>query len=904
MRPIERGRLLDRAARAVRRRRARARGARPGRRDRSGRSRKRCATRACDPHGPGVDAVAVTCGPGLVGSLLVGVSAAKAMAMAWGVPLVGREPPRGPPRRRPPRARRPWSCPSSRCSSRAGTPCSSPSASAGPVRAARRDDRRRGGRGLRQGRAVPRARLPRRARRSTASPRDGDPPAFAFPRPLRDAGYDVSLSGLKTAVVRAVDAAPTSATADVAASFQAAVVDVLVAKCARAVEPTWARARSRSAAAWRRTARCARAARVARGPTRRPLRAALARLLHGQRRDDRRGGVPPPRRRRPEPAVDARGPRRSPWRSRDAARRPTRPARTRSRSSRSGVAEADGVLGDADAIALATATPDGRPSVRMVLLRGITDVGVRFFTNYESRKGTELAPTRDAAIVWFDAAHRRQVRVEGTVAELAGGRVRRLLREPRPGPPARRGRVAPVRGAGGPHDARARLRGRRGAVRGPRRRAPRALGRVPAHGERRRAVAPARRPAARPVRLSARAERLGRRPPRALRLARARGGRRLRSRRRLRRDVSSQGALPSFPTGGDDLDALEGGGYATWLRRAGGFLIDSVVVLAVTRAARKGRRRPHGLQLDRCPRARRAPCAQPAAARCRPAERGGLRSSTPSCFLASPWQATLGMRACRVQRRSRVRRGPRRRSAHSAARAGDLHGGAGRLHAALHRRARLATSRTCAGRCGTPAARRSTTSSRGRSSSTASRGPDVGLRFPPSGFTDKTAARAGVRYASWLRRFGGWAIDTLLILTINYVIGALYSITIGSIGTGLVVTVILLGVISTTAIVYNTLCLAKLDGQTPGMRVLQIRCTPLGNRRRISIPQALTRSFVGAIFTSSFTAYWVRPFLAPPAEAVLGAFTLLAWFWLLVDQRRQTWWDHLAATVVLNDAGY
>jgi pyridoxamine 5'-phosphate oxidase len=79
----------------------------------------------------------------------------------------------------------------------------------------------------------------------------------------------------------------------------------------------------------------------------------------------------------------------------------------------------DGVLADADAIALATATFDGRPSVRMVLLRGITDVGVRFFTNYDSRKGTELASNPRAAIVWFDAVGRRQVRVEGTASELA-----------------------------------------------------------------------------------------------------------------------------------------------------------------------------------------------------------------------------------------------------------------------------------------------------------------------------------------------------------------------------------------------------------------------------------------------------------------------------------------------------
>jgi uncharacterized RDD family membrane protein YckC len=180
----------------------------------------------------------------------------------------------------------------------------------------------------------------------------------------------------------------------------------------------------------------------------------------------------------------------------------------------------------------------------------------------------------------------------------------------------------------------------------------------------------------------------------------------------------------------------------------------------------------------------------------------------------------------------------------------------------------------------------------------------MGLRFPPSGFTDKTAARAGVRYASWLRRFGGWAIDTLLILTINYVIGALYSVTIGPIANGLVVTIILIVVVSSTAIVYNTLCLAKLDGQTPGMRVLQIRCTPIGNRRRISIPQAFTRSLTGAIFTSAITVIFVRPFLPGWGEAALGFFTVIAWFWPLVDQRRQTWWDHLAATIVLNDVGW
>jgi pyridoxamine 5'-phosphate oxidase len=81
--------------------------------------------------------------------------------------------------------------------------------------------------------------------------------------------------------------------------------------------------------------------------------------------------------------------------------------------------EVDGVLADADAVALATATPDGRPSVRMVLMRGISEEGIRFFTNYESRKGIELSANHQAAAVWFDAERRRQVRVEGTVSELA-----------------------------------------------------------------------------------------------------------------------------------------------------------------------------------------------------------------------------------------------------------------------------------------------------------------------------------------------------------------------------------------------------------------------------------------------------------------------------------------------------
>ena len=62
---------------------------------------------------------------------------------------------------------------------------------------------------------------------------------------------------------------------------------------------------------------------------------------------------------------------------------------------------------EADAMALATATPDGRPSVRIVLLKGIDDRGVQFFTNYESRKGRELdANPRAAATLYWQPFHR------------------------------------------------------------------------------------------------------------------------------------------------------------------------------------------------------------------------------------------------------------------------------------------------------------------------------------------------------------------------------------------------------------------------------------------------------------------------------------------------------------------
>jgi len=75
-------------------------------------------------------------------------------------------------------------------------------------------------------------------------------------------------------------------------------------------------------------------------------------------------------------------------------------------------------LPEPDAAALATATPDGRPSVRFVLIKGIDADGVRVFTNYESRKGRELAENPRAALVFYWRPLGRQVRVEGTVRRL------------------------------------------------------------------------------------------------------------------------------------------------------------------------------------------------------------------------------------------------------------------------------------------------------------------------------------------------------------------------------------------------------------------------------------------------------------------------------------------------------
>jgi pyridoxamine 5'-phosphate oxidase len=73
-----------------------------------------------------------------------------------------------------------------------------------------------------------------------------------------------------------------------------------------------------------------------------------------------------------------------------------------------------------NAMTLATAARNGRPSARMVLLKGIDERGFLFFTSYESRKGRELAANRHAALVFYWHELNRQVRITGRVSKLPG----------------------------------------------------------------------------------------------------------------------------------------------------------------------------------------------------------------------------------------------------------------------------------------------------------------------------------------------------------------------------------------------------------------------------------------------------------------------------------------------------
>ena len=76
-------------------------------------------------------------------------------------------------------------------------------------------------------------------------------------------------------------------------------------------------------------------------------------------------------------------------------------------------------INDSSAMALATADADGRPSVRMVLLKGHGPEGFVFYTNYEGRKAADLSANPNAALLFHWKSLRRQIRIEGPVEAVS-----------------------------------------------------------------------------------------------------------------------------------------------------------------------------------------------------------------------------------------------------------------------------------------------------------------------------------------------------------------------------------------------------------------------------------------------------------------------------------------------------
>ena len=193
-----------------------------------------------------LDAVAVTCGPGLIGSLLVGVNVAKALAVAHDLPLVGGEPHRGPHLRqladRCPRRRAAAGGAALPAPLPGGERRSHPAGADGrprPIPAPRPDGRRCRRRGVRQGRAGCSAcRIPGGPAISAAA--EGARAATRFPRARPAGRYDFSFSGLKTAVLREVagyrERGQPIPVDGLAAAFEEAVVDALVTRTVAAAE--------------------------------------------------------------------------------------------------------------------------------------------------------------------------------------------------------------------------------------------------------------------------------------------------------------------------------------------------------------------------------------------------------------------------------------------------------------------------------------------------------------------------------------------------------------------------------------------------------------------------------------------------------------------------------------------
>ena len=170
-------------------------------------------------------------------------------------------------------------------------------------------------------------------------------------------------------------------------------------------------------------------------------------------------------------------------------------------------AEARATEFDATAMALATSTPDGRPSARMVLLKGVEAGGFVFYTNYDSRKAGEIEGTQRAALLFYWPTFERQVRVEGEVTRVPAAESDAYSRRAAPREPVERRGVAAEPSGCGARGARG--GGGTGARRARRERAAAAvLGRLPRVARRVRVLAGPREPAARSARVHARRRRL------------------------------------------------------------------------------------------------------------------------------------------------------------------------------------------------------------------------------------------------------------------------------------------------------------------------------------------------------------------------------------------------------------
>ncbi len=245
-----------------------------------------------------LDAVAACHGPGLAGALLVGVERGEGARAHARRALRRGEPPRGAPARglaRGPRRRA-----AARGADRLGRPHDGRDRRGGrAVPAARPDRGRRRRRGVRQGRPVPRARLPGRpGHRPARTARATRPPSRSRAR-CATTGYDFSFSGLKTAVINHVRRHPNVEVRDVAASFQEAVVDVLLGKLVAAADEAGARTLVIGGGVAANSRLRARLTEVGRG-VRAPGPPPEDRALHRQRGDDRGDRLVAAAQRRPD----------------------------------------------------------------------------------------------------------------------------------------------------------------------------------------------------------------------------------------------------------------------------------------------------------------------------------------------------------------------------------------------------------------------------------------------------------------------------------------------------------------------------------------------------------------------------------------------------------------------------